>query len=275
MRILRVFPRRNSYTPRDDFAVVGYPPLPGFYPDRIDEVHVSCTFTWDISRCQELAAAWAEFYPVKLGGPAFSSPCDRFEAGLYVRPGITFTSRGCNNHCPWCFVPEREGRLQEFRVIEPGYIVQDNNLLQTNRSHMQRVFAMLRAQKKAVSFSGGLQASLVSDWVAEEMRSLSIAQVFLAADTKAALRPLEKALQKLSPLGRQKLRVYALLAYDGESIAEATERLEAIWAMGGMPFAQLYQPEEGKIKYSAEWRTLCRQWSRPAIMKSSYTEKEF
>jgi hypothetical protein len=268
MRILRVFPQRNSYTPRDAFAVVGFPPLPGFYPNGVDEVHISCTFTWDIAKCQELAMAWAEFYPVTLGGPAFNSPCGSFKAGFYVRPGITFTSRGCNNQCPWCFVPEREGKFYPFRDFEPGHIVQDNNLLQADRSHLRQVFAMLRAQKKAVSFSGGLQSSLVKDWVVEEMQSLSIAQIFLAADTKAALQPLEKALQKLRFLDRQKLRVFALLAYDGESISEATERLETIWAMGGMPFAQLYQPKGGKIEYSTEWRRLARKWSRPAAMKS-------
>jgi len=45
MKILRVFPKRNSYTPRDALAVIGYPPLPGFLPNGVDEVHVSCTFT--------------------------------------------------------------------------------------------------------------------------------------------------------------------------------------------------------------------------------------
>jgi hypothetical protein len=141
MRILRVFPQRNSYTPRDAFAVVGFPPLPGFYPNGVDEVHISCTFTWDIAKCQELAMAWAEFYPVTLGGPAFNSPCGSFKAGFYVRPGITFTSRGCNNQCPWCFVPEREGKFYPFRDFEPGHIVQDNNLLQADRSHLRQVFA--------------------------------------------------------------------------------------------------------------------------------------
>ena len=51
MRIVRVFPRRTSATPTDDLAFVGDPPL--FLPEA-DEVHVSCTFTWDRAEARRL-----------------------------------------------------------------------------------------------------------------------------------------------------------------------------------------------------------------------------
>lgn len=98
MRILRVFPKRTSYTPTDDLAFVGMPPMAQFIPEH-DEVHVSCTFTWDMDECEDLAYQWegATNKPVKLGGPAYHSPTDDFTPGLYVKKGIIFTSRGCNN----------------------------------------------------------------------------------------------------------------------------------------------------------------------------------
>ena len=43
MRILRVFPKRKSYTPDDDLVFVGPPPFAEMIPEH-DEVHVSCTF---------------------------------------------------------------------------------------------------------------------------------------------------------------------------------------------------------------------------------------
>jgi hypothetical protein len=59
-----------------------------------------------------------------------------------------------------------------------------------------------------------------------------------------------------------------LLACDGETILEAEERLEAVWDLGFMPFAQLYQPPDKYIEYSKEWRKLAKNWSRPAITKA-------
>lgn len=60
-----------------------------------------------------------------------------------------------------------------------------------------------------------------------------------------------------------------LIAFDGDTVDGATGRLEAVWRLGGCPFAQLYQPPDHYIGYSQEWRDLARRWSRPAIMASS------
>jgi len=259
-------------TPTDELAFVGDPPL--MRPDA-DEVHVSVTFTWDIAVGQRLQQAWAQYYPnVLLGGPAFGDAGGEFVPGLYLRQGVTITSRGCKRRCPWCLVPEREGRLRLLE-IQPGHNVQDNNLLQTGRPHMDQVFGMLRTLKEKAVFSGGLDPRLVDDWVAEQLQGTRIEQVFLSADTPQALRPLEEALARLSFLKRKQLRCYVMIGYCGESITAATRRLEAVWDLGCIPFAQLYQPVFAQLyqpadhymTYSLEWRRLARQWSRPALTK--------
>ena len=261
--ILRVFPRRTSMTPDDALAFVGDPPL---WRPYADEVHVSVTFTWDIPEGRRLAEAWGQYYPtVKIGGPAFGSPAHWFTPGLYVKHGVTFTTRGCNNHCPWCLVPEREGSLEGIGIT-PGYIIQDNNILQTSRTHLLEVGAMLKGQRKAAVFSGGLQASLVDDWTAEWLRGLRIREVYLAADTAESLPVLRRAIGKLSFLRRRQLRVYVMVGYNGETIPQAEARLEAVWAAGGLPFCQLYQPADKWIDYGLEWKQLARTWSRPAAM---------
>ena len=67
--IIRVFPRLTSYTPIDEYAFVGMPPFPSMIPEH-DEVHISCTFTWDMDYAEELAFQWEGVTnkPVKLGG---------------------------------------------------------------------------------------------------------------------------------------------------------------------------------------------------------------
>jgi len=269
MRIIRVFPRRTAFTPTDDYAFVGDPPM--LRPEA-EEVHVSCVFTWDIPRAKRLAEAWGQYYHVETGGPAFGTPCNGFSPGLYVKGGVTFTSRGCNNRCPWCLVPEREGKVKELPITE-GYIIQDNNLLQCRRSHIERVFEMLRTQRR-VEFTGGLDARLLKDWVIEELRSCHLYQLFLACDTKQRIGQLRDAVQRLG-LPRDKVRCYVLIAFDPtETTGEAEQRLIEVYQAGCLPFAQLYQPPDRYIKYSEDWRNLARTWSRPAVMKSYMNVKE-
>ena len=141
LRILRVFPHKTSYTPdeKDPYVYVAnglcQVPALALFPE-FDEVHISCVFTWDREFCQKLQWQFRGFTdkPVKLGGPAFRSDTPDFTPGLYVREGVTFTSRGCKNNCPWCMVPKVEGKLKEL-PITPGNIIQDNNFLQTSQAH--------------------------------------------------------------------------------------------------------------------------------------------
>lgn len=94
-RILRVFPYRTSYTPEDDMVFIGMPPL--IIPEH-DEVHVSCTFTWDKKICEELAFQWEgrTNKPVKLGGVAYNSPVEGVTGGLH-RDRLR-SSQGAHHH---------------------------------------------------------------------------------------------------------------------------------------------------------------------------------
>lgn len=263
--IIRVFPHKTSLTPDDPYVFIGDPPL---WRPEAEEVHISVTFIRDIEEGKRLFQAWRQYYPtVLIGGPAFGYQPDKFTPGMYVKSGVTFTSRGCNNNCPWCLVPETEGTLRTIPIM-PGHIEQSNNLLQCPAPHRRAVFQMMSSQRKAASFPGGLDVRLITDEVADELRSLRIHQVFLAADTEGMLKPLAKAIQKLSFLPRQKLRCYVLIAYDGETIEQAEMRLCKVWELGAMPFAQLYQPPSRYVKYDRKWKALARTWSRPAAMKA-------
>jgi hypothetical protein len=275
MRVIRVFPRRTSFTPDDSMAFVGDPPL---WRPPADAVHVSVTFTWDVDEAIRLCDAWrAHYHKVKIGGPAWeyerTPNLDNFVPGMYVRPGITFTTRGCDNNCPWCMVPEREGKFRIIGDFAPGWIVQDNNILMAPQEHFESVIGMLKTQRKAATFSGGLDACLLTDWHADALRGLRIDQLFFAADTNGAIGPLEKALRRLQ-IPRRKARCYVLCAFNGETIDVATERLRAVWNAGAMPFAQLYQPPGKRIDYSQEWRDLARTWSRPAAMMTLMGEDD-
>jgi hypothetical protein len=265
MRILRVFPRRTNLTPRDDMVIIGDPPM-----DRpeADEVHISTTFTWDIEKAKRLQLAWAQYYPVvKIGGPAFDSPVNGFEPGRYVRQGVTFTSRGCNNRCPWCLVPPREGKLKQYSKIAPGNLINDNNFLQCETSHRAWVYEMLESQKE-IEFIGGLEADLLTAWDVWHLKRLKIHQLFFACDTPAHLNALRWAGSLFEDQTHQKLRCYVLLAFNGQTIEQANTHLRNVWTAGFMPHAQLYQPADKLIQYPKDWTDLARNWTRPPIMRT-------
>lgn len=271
MSILRVFPKKTSYLPTDPLVYYPYgqltAPAWGLFPE-FDEIHISCSFTWDKAFCKELAYQFqsTQDKPVKLGGPAFGSEAKGFVQGLYLKPNIIFASRGCNNNCPWCIVPKIEGKLKEIPICQ-GNVIQDNNFLQTSRYHKDKVFEMLKTQKR-IQFKGGLESDLIDDHFVESVRGLSIDELWLACDTDGSLKNLEKAAHKLTKAGftREHIKCYALI---GDDMDKNEERLQKIWHAGATPFAQLYRDfGDKKTEYSKEWNAFSRSWQRPAAINS-------
>jgi len=262
--VIRVFPYRTKWTPQDEWAFVGEPPL--FRPqDPNIPVRVSVTFSWHKAEAERIASAWRCFYrDVNVGGPAYGDAGGEFTPGMFLKAGCTITSRGCPKKCGWCVVPKREGQLREL-AIKPGWIVQDNNLLAASEGHLRAVFAMLKAQNRRVYFNGGLDKHFLKEWHRELFDSVSIGELWFACDTAADLVSLEKSAAILAGYPIRKLRCYTMIGYDGETIMDAERRLNRVLELGFLPFTQLYQPETRK-SYSEDWRHLCRRWARPAVM---------
>ena len=261
-----------SQTPIDNCVRIGLPDL--FRPKDIDEVHISVIFTWDIKRAIELQKNYLQYYPkVLIGGPAFinNNYYPRFYPGRYVKKGITITTRGCNNNCPWCLVPKIEGRFKEIN-IEPGNIIQDNNILFANKNHLQKVFQMLRTQKQ-IRFLGGLDKRLLKDWHIEELRSLRIKELWLSFDNWNNKKEFIQVTKKLRNSGfrRNQIRCYVLAGFN-EPIIKSEDRLKFTYECGTLPYIQVYQPISGKKRFAGETsrkdNLFVRQWSRPAIIKS-------
>jgi len=267
MKILRVFVNKTSQTPIDEYATIGFPSL--FLPKNIDEVHISTIFSWDIEKALRLKRNYELYYPkVLVGGPAFANGeyDPQFTPGMYVKKGITITTRGCNFKCPFCLVDKKEGKFQEIN-IEPGNIIQDNNILLASKEHLRKVFDMLKTQK-GIRFVGGLDKRLIKDWHIDELRSLSIKELWLAFDSwdnkKEFIRVMEKL--KMAGFNRNKIRCYVLAGFN-EPIQAGEERLRFVYNCGALPFVQKYRDEKDN-QISKEDKSFIRKWSRPAIIKS-------
>jgi hypothetical protein len=266
---IRVFPIRTSFTPTDELAFVGFPPFSPMLPGtRNTPVHVSVVFKWCRDLGERIADSWRQHYDhVSVSGPAYGDYGDAFVPGMYLKEGCTITSRGCVKHCGWC--PEKDRPLREL-PIAPGWIVQDSNLLACSESHVRAVFDMLRAQRRAVSFPGGLDKHFLKPWHRELFDSIAIGELWFACDVTSDLDWLERAAGILAGIPIQKLRCYTMIGYDEdpETLAQAEKRIERVFELGFLPFCQLYKPDDYVKVYPPEWKAVQRKWARPAAYRS-------
>jgi hypothetical protein len=222
MDLIRVFPRRTNWTPTDDLSFVGEPPL--FRPEEMP-VKISITFSWDIKEGERLKRSWSRFYrDVQLGGPALDDRAYDFTPGLFVKAGITFTSRGCPRNCPWCVVPKLEGKIREL-PIQPGNIVADNNLLACSRGHIEAVFEMLGNQK-GIDLQA-IDSRLLQQWHVDQIKKLKIKALWVACDTNGAYKNLERTQEGIRMSTDEMIQAMEII---GALLRSKPEIIEAIIA---------------------------------------------
>lgn len=280
-RIIRVFPRKTKATPDDDLARFG---PPGLF-DEADEVHVSVTFTYDKAIAEALAEQWRGVAPVTIGGPAYEKDTPysmTFQPGLYIKPGYTFTSRGCPRRCWFCNVWKRGPTAMPIVDFHAGWNILDDNLLACPRPHVEAVFAMLRGQGRRVEFTGGLEALSLEDYQVDLLASLKPRpNCFFAYDPGDAFETLESAARRLLEAGftpqSHRLRCYVLIGMPKDTFDLAEKRLRDIQGLGFTPMAMLWKPEtDSQMKWAPppSWRAFQRRWARPAIIHARGPDME-
>lgn len=268
MRIIRVFPRRTNATPIDELSFVGEPTMFA----EADEVHISVTFSWDITEAERLEKEWRQIAPVKIGGPATEQRGENFIPGMYLKNGYVITSRGCPNRCWFCNVWRREGETVRELPITEGWNILDDNLLACSDEHIENVFSMLARQKHRPLFTGGLEAARLKLWHVQKLNELKPKEMFFAYDTPNDKEPLYEAGKMLLANGftrsRQNLRAYVLVGYPKDTFDAAEKRLNECIDAGFIPMAMLHRDNTGKR--DPAWVKFAWPWVRPAAMSKKY-----
>lgn len=208
-----------------------------------------------------------------MGGPAFNQKGEAFVPGLYVKKGMTITSRGCPNHCWFCAVPKREGGLTEL-PIHDGWNVLDDNLLACSDEHVEKVFQMLSRQEKRAVFTGGLESKILKPWHAKRLREINAQRMYFAYDTPDDYEPLVEAGKIMRQEGHRPqshtMGCYCLIGYPNDTFDAAEKRLTDAAKNGFAPYAMLYRGKDGTTDH--EWRKFQRIWCRPAIVYAKIKE---
>ena len=274
--VVRVFPRKTKATPDDAMAVVGQPTRKFLSSIDFDHVDVSVTFTWDIPKAEAIAekiACWG--FPVDVGGAAYGDRMStEFVPGKYLRHGLTITSRGCPKQCWFCSVWKcAQGRVIELPV-QDGWNILDDNILATSKDHFDNAIGMLKRQKQAPVFSGGLEAEFLTQYHADRLREVKPKSLYLAYDTLDDYDRIVEARKKFRNAGfsdkSHVLGCYVLIGYPEDSFEAAEKRLIQTVQAGYMPFAMLYRGEDGFTQES--WRPFQREWASRYIVGSKCNE---
>jgi hypothetical protein len=237
---------------------------------QASEVHISVSFSWDMSEAERLEKEWRQVAPVKIGGPAIGTKGENFEPGMYLKKGNIITSRGCPNKCWFCKVWRRDGPIREL-PIRDGWRLHDDNLLACSERHIRAVFAMLERQPHKAEFASGVEAKILQPWHVELFAGLKPSQIFCAYDTPDDLEPLQRAGKMFVEAGlKNALRAFVLIGWPRDTIEAAETRMHETWDAGFMPFAMLWR-DENNSPQSLEWRRFQRLYCRPAATRAILT----
>jgi len=180
---------------------------------------------------------------------------------------LGFTTRGCNRDCPWCVVPEKEGRFKihqhpkEFHDNEFDKIkLLDNNIL-FDKVWFYKVSGWIRRNFLSVDFNQGLDIRLVDQDVADRLSELSVFPTLKFAWDKPEIEDQVRQgieyLKKADIDLRHDVQFYVLTNFD-TTHEEDLYRCRKLKEWGTNPFVMRYNGGDPFTTKLSRWAN--RKW---------------
>lgn len=235
------------------------PPGPFFAP-AYDLVGFSAIFSWDVpALVAGVNQVRGRVGRVEIGGPGTLALAEYIEQqtgiapvrGLDPRfdrqPGTyaqTFTTRGCPCKCPWCIVPQLEGRrIVEYPNFTEAPMILDNNILAASVEHQERVVErLLRQGYPQVDFTSGFDARLFDQTAYDRFSPLPLKCWRFAFDELGREIAVREALALLRSRGVRPPHVRVYVLAGNEPLEDCLHRAQRVIAWGAEPFVQPFQP---------------------------------
>jgi hypothetical protein len=130
------------------------------------------------------------------------------------KSSILFTTRGCIRKCPFCVVPELEGKIRTMITniepyIFPGHneiILWDNNFLASKQ--WKKTLLQLKKSNLKIDFNQGLDARLMDEEKANLLAELKGRNIRLAYDFKGEKESIDKAVDCLESAGLRRRDIF-------------------------------------------------------------------
>jgi hypothetical protein len=174
-----------------------------------------------------------------------------------------FTTRGCPRHCPFCVVPEKEGKIHvvaEFGDVWDGksseVVFLDNNVTAAPIDHLLHIAMDAKNADVAVDFCQGFDVRL---WTEEHNRIVHDYPVFrrrvhFAFDSLVIEPYVRRVVRTWKELGLHpdRLVFYVLIGFDTTE-EDDLYRIEVLRSLGVNPFVMPYDRHDIYQRDLARW----------------------
>ena len=271
------------------------------YSLQCEKAYISAIFTPDLPNlCQDVLKLKSAGIEVEIGGPAPTAMPGYVEQACGIRPHIglddrfefvkgnftmSFTSRGCPNHCRGCITPKIEPTRLEYDdfTIPMGEkpFIGDNNILATSWEHQKLVVKKLRGVKN-LDINSGFEAKLFTEDYYQLYSQLNLKCYRLAFDAMDKEQAFTRAVSilKKHAIPYRDIIVYVLIGLPETTYEDAVYRLEKARSLGCSPYPQRYQPldtVESRNYVAPGWdedklKNLHQYWINPHFWRSCTLE---
>ena len=175
---------------------------------------------------------------------------------------VGFLTRGCIRKCTWCIVPKKEGWIHAVntwdKIKRPNsrdIVFLDNNVLASEHGIAQ--IEDMIGKDVRIDFNQAMDARLVTPEIAKILSKVKwIKYLRFACDTSAMIPILTRAVNLLAENGVKPYRIFVYTLI--QDVDESLKRIEAMDALGIMPFAQPYRDFTEGYEPTKEQKRLAR-----------------
>lgn len=189
-----------------------------------------------------------------------------------------FLTRGCPNRCPWCIVPEKEGKIKPYMDVEEvarerkNLILMDNNVLACDYG-IQQIEKIVKKRYR-VDFNQGLDARLVTNDIAKILARVRwIKRIRFGCDTPAQINEVKKAVSLLDKNGyKGEIFLYCII----RDLKETYDRIMSFHRNKRYVIqAQPYRPPTHEYYPIPQWQKDMAHWANRKELYMSCDFKEF
>jgi len=239
------------------------------------------------SKNRRQAEFWSLAYPrIQMGGSGWDLKVrlPRFievlkpDYELYgIDYGLGFLSRGCIRKCPFCIVPEKEGRLRQVADIDDllnplsnFLVLLDNNLLALH--NILAILSEIADRRLVVNFTQGLDIRLVTPMIASALAKVNYSDftrhnrtLHFAFDDIKLEKSVRQGIEILLEAGipAAHLCFYILAGFGDQTTEDVLYRCNVLREYGVRPYIMRYRKSH-ELNAIARWANApAGLWRKP------------
>ncbi len=236
-----------------------------------DEICASCVFPKNYKNINNYA-----YSNIQTGGSGIDINKKLPDEIEFIKPdyslynidyGVGFLSRGCVRKCPWCIVPQKEGKLKEWQDPEEfvneksnKIVLYDNNFLALP-NHNKWLQKMVD-KKWRIDINQGMDIRLIDEENAGLLKKMKRWKPLrFAWDSMDYEKDVRRGIEILKKAGINNSQFYLLSGFN-TTLEEDKYRFEVLRGLGVSPFVMTYdfKKQPKIIQEFGRWGTMPYFW---------------